>query len=103
MSVHLDGFRVNESFGDIVNWDMLPESAIASVSLVPGSNPIFGLNTLGCILAFTTKSGRSHPGLEAELTTGSSGHNRLDLAYGKKGRENSIDTFIAATGFDKSG
>lgn len=104
MSVYLDGVRINEPFGDVVNWDMLPESAIASVSLVPGSNPIFGLNTLGGTIAFTTKSGRSHPGLEAELVLGSSGRKRLDLAYGKRGaNENGIDTFIAATVFDESG
>ena len=104
MSVYLDGVRVNEPFGDVVNWDMLPESAIASISLVPSSNPIFGLNTLGGTIAFTTKSGHSHPGLEAELTLGSAGRKRLDLAYGKSGADdNGIDTFVAATLFDESG
>ena len=57
ISVYLDGVRVNEAFGDVVNWDMLPESAIASVLLVPGSNPLYGLNTLGGALALNSKSG----------------------------------------------
>ena len=47
ISVFLDGMRVNGSFGDVVNWDLIPRSAIARVDLIPGSNPVFGLNTLG--------------------------------------------------------
>jgi len=46
LSVYLDGVRVNESFGDTVNWDLIPESAISTASLISGSNPVFGLNTL---------------------------------------------------------
>ena len=57
LSVYLDGVRVNEPFGDVVNWDMIPEAAINNVTLIPGSNPVYGLNTLGGALAFTTKSG----------------------------------------------
>ena len=45
ISVFLDGIRVNEPFGDVVNWDMIPMNALASVDVFPGSNPIFGLNT----------------------------------------------------------
>jgi hypothetical protein len=37
LSVYLDGVRVNESFGDTVNWDLIPESAISTVSLISGS------------------------------------------------------------------
>ena len=47
LSVFQDGVRVNEPFGDIVNWDLIPMIAVESISLVPGSNPLFGLNTLG--------------------------------------------------------
>ncbi len=47
VSIFQDGVRVNEPFGDIVNWDLIPQSAIASIQLIPGSNPAFGLNTLG--------------------------------------------------------
>src|SRR6185312_6416844 len=28
LSVYVDGVRVNESFGDTVNWDLIPQSAI---------------------------------------------------------------------------
>ena len=58
----VDGAHVNETFGDIVNWDLIPQTAIAEVNLLPGSNPAFGLNTLGGAVALRTKSGFSSPG-----------------------------------------
>jgi hypothetical protein len=36
ISVFQDGVRINEAFGDVVNWDLLPCSAISSVQLIPG-------------------------------------------------------------------
>jgi outer membrane receptor protein involved in Fe transport len=62
MSVFMDGVRINEAFGDTVNWDLIPESAISTVNLIPGSNPVFGLNTLGGALSVNTKSGKEYPG-----------------------------------------
>ena len=47
LSVYLDGMRMNQPFGDVVSWDALPRSALATLTLMPGSNPLFGLNTLG--------------------------------------------------------
>ncbi len=47
LSVYLDGVRLNQPFGDVVSWDLIPRQAIASLTLIPGSNPVFGLNTLG--------------------------------------------------------
>ena len=102
ISVYLDGVRVNEPFGDVVNWDMLPESALASVQLVPGSNPVYGLNTLGGALALSGKSGASHPGTEAELSVTDAGRRRFDLAHGA-GRAGGWHSFIGATLFDDQG
>ena len=101
MSVYLDGVRVNEPFGDVVNWDMLPEPALSSVLLVPGSNPVYGLNTLGGALALETKSGATHPGFDADLSITGEGRRRLDLAHGAAhGRWHS---FIGATLFGDEG
>ena len=47
ISVYQNGVRINEPLGDAVNWDLVPESAIHSLTLVGGANPLFGLNTLG--------------------------------------------------------
>ena len=71
LSVYIDGIRINEPFGDVVNWDMIPEFALDNVSLIPGSNPMYGLNTLGGALSLTTKSGLSHPGKVARISFGS--------------------------------
>lgn len=102
LSVYLDGVRVNEPFGDVINWDMIPEAAINNVALVPGSNPIYGLNTLGGALAFTTKSGLTAPGTEVKLQAGSFGRLRADVAYGSKS-DDGYHNFISATAFREDG
>lgn len=102
MSVYLDGVRVNEPFGDVVNWDMIPEAAIGNVTLVPGSSPVYGLNTLGGALAFTTKSGLTAPGGEVKLQAGSFGRARADISYGSRG-EDGYHSFVAATAFREDG
>ncbi|HEY2036313.1 MAG TPA: Plug domain-containing protein, partial [Steroidobacteraceae bacterium] len=70
LSVYVDGVRVNESFGDTVNWDLIPESAIAGVALISGSNPVFGLNTLGGALSIQTRNGHEDPGTQLEAYGG---------------------------------
>lgn len=82
LSVFLDGARVNEPFGDIVHWDLIPRNAIATITLVPGSNPLFGLNTLGGALALRTKSGEHFTGSDAALAAGSFGHRALEFEHG---------------------
>lgn len=71
LSVYLDGIRVNQPFGDVVSWDLIPTSAIRSTTLVPGSNPLFGRNSLGGALSIRTKDGRSDPGATADVSYGS--------------------------------
>ena len=73
ISIYVDGVRENQPFSDVVLWDTLPSFAYDSVQIVPGSNPIYGLNTLGGAVSFQTKSGRSFQGTNAEFTAGSWG------------------------------
>ncbi|MDF0377143.1 TonB-dependent receptor [Methylophilus sp. YYY-1] len=82
LSVFIDGIRVNEPFGDIVNWDMIPMNALASVDVFPGSNPIFGLNTLGGAFSLKTKDGFNNAGADAEILTGSFGRKQLQVEGG---------------------
>ncbi|MDP8568677.1 TonB-dependent receptor domain-containing protein [Methylophilus aquaticus] len=82
ISVFLDGIRVNEPFGDVVNWDMIPMNALASLDMFPGSNPVFGLGTLGGALAMRTKSGFDGKTLDAEVLTGSFGRKQLQISAG---------------------
>ena len=70
LAIYQDGVRINEPFGDTVNWALIPESAIDSVYLVPGSNPLFGLNALGGAIAIRTKDGFDHAGTRAEVIGG---------------------------------
>jgi outer membrane receptor protein involved in Fe transport len=101
LSVYVDGVRVNESFGDIVNWDLIPESAIGTVSLISGSNPVFGLNTLGGALSIRTKSGHDNPGTEIEASGGSFGRRSLEAQTG--GASGAFDYFFTGNYFDETG
>ena len=102
LSVYLDGVRINEPFGDVVNWDMIPEFAVQSLSLVPGANPAFGLNTLGGALSFTTASGLTQRGGRAELSMGTAGRKRLDIGYGHQG-DDGWHQYVGGTVFDETG
>jgi outer membrane receptor protein involved in Fe transport len=101
VSVFQDGVRVNEPFGDVVNWDLIPESAIAGIQLIPGSNPLFGLNTLGGALAVYTKSGAQYPGAEVELTGGSFGRRTAQAQWG--GERGPLDLFVTGDYFNDDG
>lgn len=101
LSVYVDGVRVNESFGDTVNWDLIPESAISSVALISGSNPVFGLNTLGGALSIQTKNGHDDPGTEFEAYGGSFGRRSFQLQTG--GSRGPFDYFVTGTYFYETG
>lgn len=102
LSVFFDGVRVNEPFGDVVNWDLLPRAALAGVTLLPGSNPVFGLNTLGGALTVQTKRGDTHAGSEASVEAGSFGRRQIEAAHGQRlGAAGHL--FVAASAFDEDG
>ena len=102
LSVFLDGVRINEAFGDVVNWDLVPEFALQSMTLQPGANPAFGLNTLGGAIALSTVDGRSAPGLQGSLGAGSFGRQRADVALGQD-HGNGWHSFFGASTFDEDG
>ncbi|MCF6251619.1 MAG: TonB-dependent receptor [Methylococcaceae bacterium] len=82
LSVYVNGVRFNEPFGDSVNWDLIPQGAIDSMSLMPGSNPLFGLNTLGGAVSLKTKTGFSAPGHQLEVYGGSWERHSEELTSG---------------------
>lgn len=82
LSVYMDGVRLNQPFGDVVSWDLIPKAAIANLTLMPGSNPLFGLNTLGGAISVQTKDGLSHPGTAVEATLGSYGRRSAGFEHG---------------------
>src|SRR5262249_15341544 len=88
-------------FGDIVNWDLIPVSAIAGIQVIPGSNPVFGLNTLGGALVVTTKNGIEYPGASVEASAGSFGRRTLGFAAG--GAQEAFDGFVTGNLLDEDG
>jgi iron complex outermembrane receptor protein len=102
LAIYQDGVRINEPFGDTVNWALIPENAIDSVYLVPGANPLFGLNALGGALSIRTKSGASSPGTRAEVLGGSFGRIGLQAETGGTNGDG-LDYFLAVSRFEEDG
>ena len=84
LAVYQNGVRINESFGDIVNWDFLPDSAIEGITIV-GANPVFGLNALGGAVTVTMRDGFNFQGTEIDVRGGSFGRVQGELATGQRG------------------
>lgn len=82
LSTYVNGVRFNEPFGDTVNWDLIPKGAIDSMALYPGSNPVYGLNSLGGAISIKTKTGFSAPKHEVEAYGGSWGRHSEELSSG---------------------
>jgi iron complex outermembrane recepter protein len=101
LAVYQDGVRINEAFGDTINWDTLPDAAIASLNLIPGSNPLFGLNALGGALSIRTKDGFAFPGRRASVSTGSFGRHEIATEIG--GHARSVAYFVAGSLTDEAG
>ena len=75
LTVYQNGVRLNEPLGDAVNWDLVPLTAVAGLTLLGGSNPLYGLNTLGGSIALRMKNGFTHPGHAVGIEGGA--HNRF--------------------------
>jgi outer membrane receptor protein involved in Fe transport len=78
LSVFVDGVRQNQPFGDVVAWDLIPRVAIRDMALVPGSDPLYGLNALGGAVAVQTKSGLTAPGISLQITGGKFGRRAIE-------------------------
>jgi iron complex outermembrane recepter protein len=72
LAVYQNGVRINEAFGDTVNWDLIPQKAINRMTLQP-NNPVFGLNAIGGAISIDMKNGFTYQGNELELFGGSFG------------------------------
>ena len=83
LAVYQNGVRINEAFGDIVNWDLIPTAAIKSVAVVT-NNPAFGLNALGGAVDVQMKDGFTYHGAEIDTMGGSFGRVQSSLQWGKQ-------------------
>jgi iron complex outermembrane recepter protein len=89
LAVYQNGVRINEVFGDTVNWELIPASAVKSIAVVTG-NPLYGLNALGGALNITMKDGFDFQGVESDTRAGSYGRVQQYLQLGAK-----VDNFAA--------
>jgi outer membrane receptor protein involved in Fe transport len=103
LSVYMDGVRLNQPFGEVVSWDLIPRIAIASTTLMPGSNPLFGLNTLGGALSLQTKDGRKSRGTRLEATYGSDVRRSLEFEHGGRTAASRFHWYLAGTLFGEDG
>ena len=100
IAVYMNGIRVNEAFGDTVNWDFIPTNAIDRAD-VWSSNPLFGLNALGGAVNMQMKNGFTFHGLEAELMGGSFGRLSGALQYGVQ--QDNTSVYVAVQGLKDDG
>jgi outer membrane receptor protein involved in Fe transport len=83
LAVYQNGVRINEAFGDTVNWDLIPTAAIRSVTMVT-NNPAFGLNALGGAVNVLMKDGFNYHGAEIDTMGGSFGRIQSSAQWGKQ-------------------
>src|SRR5262249_53941473 len=100
LAVYMGGIRINESFGDTVNWDLIPTNAIDRTDIW-SNNPVFGLNALGGAINLTMKNGFTYQGNELELQYGSFGRKIASVQYG--GISGPYSLYIAAQGINDEG
>jgi iron complex outermembrane receptor protein len=81
IAVYQNGVRINESYGDVVNWDFIPEMSISKLAMVP-NNPIFGLNAIGGAMTIDMKNGFTYQGKEIEAMAGAYGRRQAGAQVG---------------------
>lgn len=100
LAVYQNGTRINEAFGDSVNWDLLPMFAVDRLT-VQGNNPVFGLNALGGAVTLDMKDGFNSRGSELQLS-GGSWNQRAGYA-GSALRAGNFGFYAGVGGFDDDG
>jgi iron complex outermembrane receptor protein len=100
LAVYQNGVRINEAFGDTVNWDLFPDIAINRVELV-SSSPVYGLNALGGAISISMKDGFSYQGSELTFLGGSYGLRSAAVQLGMS--SGSLGFYLGARALDSSG
>lgn len=100
LAVYQNGVRINEAFGDSVNWDLIPDIAIQRVDIV-SSSPLYGLNALGGAMAVTMKNGFTQAGADADLSGGSFNQRTGSAEFGA--HRGPFGIYAAARALDEDG
>jgi iron complex outermembrane recepter protein len=100
LAVYVNGARFNDAFGDTVNWDLIPPSAIKAVN-IEAANPVFGLNALGGSVSVQLKNGFSDVADSVTAYGGSYGRRAGILEVSRRAGDFAI--YIAADATHDSG
>jgi iron complex outermembrane receptor protein len=100
LAVYMNGVRVNEAFGDTVNFDFVPTNAVDRAD-IQSNNPIFGLNALGGAINLQMKNGFTFHGFEGEFQTGSNRRLSGGMQFGVQ--KGDVAAYIAVQGLDDRG
>ena len=84
VAIYQNGVRLNEPFGDTIQFDLIPDFAVRHVQIVPGASPVFGLNALGGAVTLELANGLDAPGAQVELTGGAFGRADVTAQYGHR-------------------
>jgi len=100
LAVYQNGVRINEAFGDTVNWEVVPPNAIESLTVI-SNNPVFGLNAIGGAVNIIMKDGFSYQGSEIDVLGGSFG--RAQIAVQAGAQSGPAAAYIAADAVREDG
>lgn len=100
LAVYFDGTRLNQMFGEVVNWDVIPDNAISHLA-VEDANPVYGLNALGGAIILHSKTGFDGDTSQATAEIASFGHYEENFQFGRSFGDTAV--FLAGTKIDESG
>jgi iron complex outermembrane recepter protein len=100
LAIYQNGVRLNEVFGDAMNWDLIPQIAIADIVMM-SNNPAYGLNALGGAVNVIMKNGFGFQGATVDTRLGSFGHKEVAAEAGQKW--GNWATYVAGEWIDDNG
>ena len=103
LSVYIDGIRANQPFSNTVLWDLIPNFSISNMQMVAGSNPVYGLNTLGGAMSMQTKSGQNFKKEVIDVSAGSWARNTSVVEVGGVLADSNMDYYIGFEHFNENG
>ncbi len=101
VAVYQNGARINEPFGDTVQFDLIPQFAVNRVQLSAGAEPTYGLNALGGAMVLDLKNGFDNTGFRGEFSGGSFDRYSATAEWGANSGPWAV--YLGATRFDENG
>ena len=101
IAVYQNGARINEPFGDTVQFDLIPQFAVNRLQLSAGAEPTYGLNALGGAMVLDLKNGFDNTGFRGEFSGGSFERYTATAEWGANRGPWAV--YFGATRFDEDG